>query len=179
MTITELIKILGIKNPTLKIKNHLKMLQLLDFCNSHDIYEHGFEIKEENFLTLLENINSLEILLEILKNPAVLLNIDFVPKEMACFYNIYNPEILQYSPEAEILIDEEYLKYATKEWTENVLKNQTKILEVSNNKLILKENPYGEDDEEYLESYLLNLVTLKKCKELNLLKEAIEKLSQD
>ena len=179
MTINELIKGLNIKNPTSKIKNHPKMFQLLDFCNSHDIYRSHIYIGEEGFLTLLENINSLETLLIILRNPGVLMDIDYYPEELACFYNIYNPEILQYGPEARILIDEEYLKYATKEWTENVLKNQTKVLEVSNNKLTLKENYYDEDDENSLESYLLNLVALKKCKELNLLKEAIEKLSQD
>ena len=52
-----------------------------------------------------------------------------------------------------------------------------KILNITNNKITLTDNPNDRFDENYTEEYLLNLVELKKAKELNLLKEAIEKLS--
>ena len=177
MDIDELIKILGIKNPTKKIKEHPKMLQLLEYTKSHDIYEHDFIIQEDAFITLLENINSLDVLLNILKKSYILLGINYHALEYAKFFNLYNPEILDYSLDANILFDEEYLKYASIEWTEEILKNQEKVLEINNKTLTLKDNG-DEESVDYLESFLLNLIALKEAKNLGLLKDAIRKLSE-
>ena len=180
MTMNELLNAVGIKKPSLRIKKHPKMLQVLKYCNDHDIdiYENGMDINEDAFLVLLENIHSIETLAEILKNSAVLLSIDFNPKEIALFYNLYDPEVLQYNTESEILIDKEYLKYATKEWTEKYFLAQPKVLHVSKNRMMLRNNPRDCYDEDYLETSLLNLVALKKAKDLGLLKEAIKKISE-
>ena len=180
MTINDLIKIFGIKDPTDKIKKHPKVIQILDYCNNHDVilYRHHFYTLEKNFIILIENLNSIETLLKMLKKSVILLNIDFDAYEMAKFYNIYDPNILSYNEDTEILMDEEYLKYTTKEWTENVFFNQKKILTISKNRIYLRRNTISEDSENYIESYLLNLVKLKEAKELGLLKEAIIKLSK-
>lgn len=179
MTMKEMLETFGIKNPTSKSINHPKMRQLLNYCNKNDIdiFEHDFLINEDAFLTLVQNIHSFETLMLIVKKASVLLNIDYNPKEMAIFYNYYDPQILQYNLDNEILIDEEYLKYASKEWTEHNFINQRKILVWENDRLILKENPYH--DEEYIASFDLNVQALKKAKEHNLLKEAIVTLQGD
>ena len=117
LNINEFLKLLGVKNPTNKIKKHPKVLQILNYCNQNDkdLYEHNFSIKEESLIILIENIHSTETLLQILTNVSVLLNLDEYPLQLATFYNLYNPQILTYSEYSDILIDEEYLKYATKE----------------------------------------------------------------
>ena len=174
----ELIKALGIKNPTDKIRKHPKMLQLLEYTKLHDIYEHDFDIQEDAFITLLENINSLDVLLNILKKSYILLGINYSALEYAKFFNIYNPEVLDYyDSESAILVDEEYLKYASVEWTEEILKNQEKVLVINDKTLTLKDNE-DEESVDYIESFLLNLVALKKAKDLGLLKDAIKKLSE-
>ncbi len=179
MTMKELIKILGIKTQNSQLQKHPKMIAFLNYINEKDldIYEHGFTIKEESFQILLENSNSFNTLLKILKQSCVLLNLDFQPKEIARFYNLYNPQILQYSINSKILIDPEYLKYATKEWTEEKFVNHQKVLYVSPKRIILKDNPHKPDEEDYIDNYLLNLTALQKAKDLNLLKEAILKLN--
>ncbi len=173
----ELIKALGIKNPTKKIKEHPKMLQLLEYTKLHDIYEHDFDIQEDAFITLLENINSLDVLLNILKKSYILLGINYHALEYANFFNLYDPGVLDYSLDAAILVDEEYLKYASVEWTQGILKKQEKVLEINDKTLTLKDNE-DDDSEDYIESFLLNLVSLKKAKDLGLLKDAIKKLSE-
>ena len=173
----ELLNMIGIDDKS-KLKKHPKMKLFLNYIieNNCDVYEHGFYIKADCFQVLLENIHSFDVLLEILKKSADLLSINFNPKEMADFYNLYDPRIIQFSKDALILIDEEYLKYTTIKWTVEKFLKIDKVLYVSKERIILKDNPNKDDEYKYVESYLLNFVALKKAKELNLLKEAIERL---
>lgn len=178
MTVKELLKVIGIKKPTIKLMTHPKLIQVLNCCNEQDItvYEHDFVINEDAFIVFLDNIHSIETLFELLKNVSFLLSINYNPKEIAIFYNLYDSKKLQYNEDSEILIDDEYLMYATKEWTENTFIKQDKVLYISDKRMILKPNLKKIDEDDYVESYLLNLIALKKAKELGLLKEAIKKL---
>lgn len=178
MTMIEFLTFLGIENPTEKSMLHPKMKQFLDYCNKmdSDLYEHSFSIQEDAFLTLLETIHSMEKLLSLLKMSHVLLNINYSPKEIATYYNLYSIDFLPYSEDTKILMDEEYLKYATVEWTEKEFLAKQKVLVVLDDHLSFK-IPHPENEEEEVESYLLNLVALKEAKEKNLLKEAITLLS--
>ncbi len=180
LTMNDLLDAFGIIHPTQKLKKHPKMQQILNFCNDNgiDVYEHEKEIQEDAFCILLDEIHSVETLLKIINNTGVFLSLNYYPREIAIFYNLYNPDILQYSEYTEILIDPEYLKYATKEWTEHQFLQQTKVLKVSGQRLSLRENPSGSSEEDFVESYLFNLEALKEAKEKNLLKEAIEKISE-
>ena len=208
----ELIKVLGIKNPTDKIRKHPKMLQLLQYVKSHDIYlyvsdendiftENGeeddveydnymFKINEDAFITLLENINSFEVLIKMLRREYLLVCINYNALEDAKFFNIYDPDVVIRSLEADILVDEEYLKYASVEWTVEVLMKHPKVLQIKGKKLTLKDNVMPEYnsvywDTDHNEDYIinkfrfeLNLRALNKAKKLGLLKEAIKMLSE-
>ena len=176
MTKEELLNTLGIKHPTDSLLNHPKVLELLNYCNINDatIYEGNFEIKEEAFKILLENIHSFETLLVILHNTGVLLSLEYHPKEIALFYNLYDSEKLQYSEYADILISDEYLKYASKEWTEDVFLHEERVLYFDNQSFMLQE-PSPNDEAPI---YLLNLTALKKAQDRGLLKEAIAKFME-
>ena len=176
MTKEELLNALGIKHPTASLLNHPKVLELLNYCNINDatIYERDLEIKEDAFKILIENIHSFETLLTILHNTGVILSLEYYPKEIATFYNLYNSKKLQYSEDVNILIDEEYLKYASKEWTEDVFINEERLLCIDNQSFTLKE-PKSLDDAPI---YLLNLAALKEAQERGLLKEAIAKFME-
>ena len=178
MTVEELLEILGIQKNQHLLINHPKMLQLLAYCTQEDVsvYEHSFEIKGEAFLVLLEEIHSLQVLVEILKKSSVLLNLNDTPYEIAKFYNLYYPHFLEYSVDSAILIDDEYLKYATKEWTENQFLQFQKILKIEDGKVFLQE--HSSQQEEDIECYLYNLVALKQAKEAHLLKEALQKMME-
>ncbi len=177
MNMNELLNTININDKKI-LKNHPKMILFLKYINENncDIYEHDFAINAKAFQILLETINSFSTLLEILKKSADLLSINFNPKQMANFYNLYNPNIIQYSKDAEILMDQEYLKYTSIKWTEEKFLNLNKVLYITNNRIILKNNPHNPNDYKYIESYLLNLVSLKKAKDLNLMKQALIKL---
>lgn len=174
MTTKELLETFGIKNPSLKLIKHPKVLQILAYCNQFDVtlYEHDFEIQEDVFLIFLDNINEIATLLKLLKRTDILLNLNFNPQEIARFYNLYDSEKLQYSEYTKILIDDEYLKYATKEWTEMKLLKENKVLSITNKEIKLIDN------KEEVDSFLLNLISLQKAHDLGLLFEAISKLSE-
>lgn len=176
MTKEELLNALGIKHPTDSLLNHPKVLELLNYCNTNDatIYEGYMEIKEEPFKVLIENIHSFETLLVILHNTGVILSLEYHPKEIATFYNLYDSNKLQYSEEANILTTDEYLKYASKEWTEDVFFKEERVLYINNQSFTLQASK--SDDE--APAYLLNLVSLQKAQDMGLLKEALAKFME-
>lgn len=176
MTKEELLNAFGIKQPTDSLLNHPKVLELLNYCNINDatIYEGALEIKEEAFKVLLENIHSFETLLVIMHNTGVVLSLEYHPKEIATFYNLYNPKKLQYSEDANILITDEYLKYASKEWTEDIFFNEERVLHINNQNFILKEKSAFDDTP----TYLLNLKALEEAQDMGLLKEALAKFME-
>ncbi len=173
----ELLNILGIKKNRDVLKGNLKMQQFYNYIKETDadVYEHGFDIDGKAFLLLLTYINSFKTLLGILKRSNDLLGINYNPKQMALFYNLYDYNLLSYNEDNEFLIDEEYLSYASVWWTENKLLKEEKLLYICSDKLMLRSSKaYGD-----VPSYLVNIRTLKMAKEKNLLKEAIMKITKD
>ena len=181
INLKEFINATKIKLTTKEIFKDTKAEQLIKYINDNDIdiYENDLYIKEESFLDLLHSIYSLDVFLKILDNTSNILSIDYHSKEMAMLYNMYDPQKIEYMPydEFSILLDNEYLKYASKEWTENYLINYPRILYVYKDKIISRKNTKYEDEVDYVHPLYLNLEALKKAKEYHLLKEAINKIS--
>lgn len=180
MTIKEFIEATKIKVSTKEIYQSTKVKQLMDYINEHDIeiYENDIAIKEEAFLELLENIHSLDVFLKILSRTADVLSINYHPRELAMFYNMYDPDKfdgISYE-EAKILLDEEYLKYASKEWTESKLLSYPRTLHVSSSRIISRKNNKSEYDEDYIEPIYINLRALNDAKDRKLLKEAVSRI---
>lgn len=181
MTIERMIEIIGIKKPTKKLLENKKMYQLYKYYilnDDVDIYDCGVELDEKAFLYLLNNMHSVRNIACILSNVPDMLNINYNTRELSSFYNLYDPEVVEYSTSANILIDEEYLKYASKEWTEDTLLNQEKVLHVGEKKMVLRENAHKPYEDEYIPSFTQNLEALKKAKDSGRLEKAIERLSE-
>lgn len=182
IALKDFIKALNIKLTTKEIYKDTKVKQLIKYINDNniDIYENGLYINEQAFLELLHNIHSLDTFIKILYSNANLLNINYHVKEMIMLYNMYDPKKVGYMPyeEFSILLDKEYLKYASKEWTEDYFINYPRILHVYKDRVISKCNNKYEDEVDYIRPLFLNLEALKKAKENGLLKEAINKISK-
>jgi len=180
ITLKEFIEATKIKLTTKEIYKNTKVKQLIDYINEYDIdiYESDVSINEEAFLELLDNVHSLDVVLKILSRTADLLSINYRAKQIADFYNLYDAdkfEGLSYE-EAKILLDEEYLKYASKEWTESHLLSYPRIIHVSTKRIVSKANTKSEDDEDYIEPIYINLRALEKAKQNKLLKEAVSRI---
>lgn len=178
ITLRDFIEATKIKLTTKEIYQSTKVKQLIDYINEYniDIYESDISINEEAFLELLENVHSLDVVIKILSKTSDLLSINYRSKQIATFYNLYDVdkfEDLSYE-EAKILLDEEYLKYASKEWTESKLLSYPRVLHISSNsRIISRKNSKSEDDEDYIEPIYINLKALEKAKQNKLLKEAV------
>lgn len=182
IALKDFIKALNIKLTTKEIYKDTKVKQLIKYINDNniDIYENDLYINEEVFLELLHNIHSLDTFVRILYSNASLLNINYHVKEMIMLYNMYDPRKIGYMSydEFSILIDKEYLKYASKEWTEDYFINYPRILHVYKDRVVSKCNTRYEDEVDYVRPLFLNLDALKKAKENGLLKEVINKISK-
>lgn len=180
ITLKEFINATKIKLTTKEIYKNTKVKQLIAYINEHDIdiYESDISINEGAFLELLENVHSLDTVLKILSSTADLLSINYKAKQIADFYNLYDAdkfEGLSYE-EAKILLDEEYLKYASKEWTESKLLSYPRIIHVSSKRIISRANSKSEDDEDFVEPIYINLRALEEAKQNKMLKEAVSRI---
>ena len=72
-----------------------------------------------------------------------------------------------------ILTDNEYLKYASIEWTQDIFSKSELIIKLYENKVKFEENPYNSGDIEYISAFEQNLRTLAKAKKQGKLKEII------
>lgn len=177
ITVKEFIDATKIKLTTKEIYKNTKVKQLIDYINENDIdiCENDISINEDAFLELLESVHSLDSVLKILSRTSDLLSINYRAKQIADFYNLYDTdkfEGLSYE-QAKILLDEEYLKYASKEWTESHFLGYPRIIHVSAKRVISRANTKSEDDEDYIEPIYINLRALEKAKQQNLLKEVV------
>lgn len=181
INLKEFIDVTNIKLTTKEIYEDTKVKQLITYINDNDIdiYENNLYINEDAFLELLHNIHSLDVFLRIIYSSVNILSIEYHGKEMAMLYNMYDPKKIGYMSydEFNILLDEEYLKYASKEWTEDYLINYPRILYVYKDKVVSRRNTKYEDEKDYIRPLYLNLKALRKAKENGLLKEAIKKIS--
>ena len=178
-TIEEALKLIHVK-PDM-VKDHPKVKAFIQYVKDNDLYlgETNVGMNSDDFIRLVEGIQSFTTLSKILAKPRDFLSVSSQCDNMIKWYNIYNPEKLDcifHKEEASILIDKEYFKYASVEWTEDIFQHIEKVLVFNGDKYELQDNPLKEDDNEYIDSYSLNVSTLYYAKKNGTLKEAIETL---
>lgn len=167
---------------TKEIKENLKVRQLVEHINQNNIEYSDVEediLSKEAFIKFIENINSLKVATKVISEYPNLAGIEFNPELVAKFFNIYDISIYPGSFVAELLVNEEYLKYASVEWTkEHILSfSFNKVLEIKENKIIVKDNILTEDNEDkYMPGMHQNIEALKFAMKNNILKETIESL---
>ena len=74
-----------------------------------------------------------------------------------------------------ILTDNEYLKYASIEWTQDIFSKSELIIKLYENKVKFEENPYNSGDIEYISAFEQNLRVLIIAKKQGRLEEVIRK----
>lgn len=167
---------------TKEIEENLKLRQLVEYIHKNNIeYSEVGEdiISKEAFRKFIENIKSIKVASKVIGKYPNLAPIEFNPELVAKFFNIYDISIYPGSFVAELLVNEEYLKYASVEWTqEHILSfSFDKIIEIEKDTIIVKENKLTEENEDrYLPGMHQNVEALKKALKKGILKQAIESL---
>lgn len=162
--------------PTEEILKNPKMKQIVDYVEANDIeiYESEEVINSNAFNVLLTNINSIEALAHILNKSSIVGCINYHAETLAKFYNLYDYTKVEWLGErTRILVDAEYLKYATKEWTEDILFKSNKIIHIGKERLIFKENM-----DEDLNPIEHNIRVLQEAKERGILSSVISRATQ-
>ena len=170
---------------TKEVEENTKVKQLVTYINQNHLeYSELGEkvISKDSFLKFMENINSVSDAAKVLQEYRNLSSIGYEPEQVAKFFNVYSPLKFSYPGNyiSELLLDEEYLKLASIEWTrEHILTYSfDKLLEIKGRKMIIKENVLTEENEdEYMPSTDQNVEALKTAKKNSLLKKAIESLT--
>lgn len=174
MNSKEFLKDLGVE-PTKELVNHPKIKQLIKYLDDNNTYSVIFEdyIRPETFLYFIDNMNSI-------KNIAVLLNqsvfstlFNFEYEKYIKLYNIYDAEIIPLYACTEVLYDEDYLKFASKEWTQDVFVNSKKVIKLYKDRIVIKDYNVSPDSLEYISPFEQNLYALKKAKKEGKLGEVI------
>ena len=184
MNIAQMCQIFNFKS-TKEIEKNTKVRQLVGYINQNQIeFEEidGTVLSKKSFLIFLNNINSIEVAARLLGKYRNLMAIEQEPEKVANFFNTYSVENFTYPGEdvASLLLDKEYLKYASVEWTrEHVLSfSFGKVLQVSGKKVSTTINALtDENEDEYIPNVESNIEALKKAQKNKVLKKAIESLA--
>lgn len=168
------LKNIGVK-ATDEIQNNPKIKQIINYINNNDINYRAMAkyINEEKFLYFIENMKSINNIIEVLNNDSYLLNFNYDYKNLVKFFNIYNSKKINMIAGAIILTDKEYLKYATVEWTQDVFSKSELIIKLCGDKIKSEKNTHKLGDIEYVSAFELNLRTLAKAKKEGRLEEVI------
>lgn len=167
---------IGVK-ATKEIKDNAKVKQINNYIEKNDIAysTSSTYINEDKFLYFILNMKSIPNIIEVLNNESYLLNFNYEYKDLAKFFNIYNPKRISMISGARILTDEEYLKYASIEWTQNVFSKSELIIKLHKDKVQFEQNPYSQKDVRYISAFEQNLRTLVEAKKLGILKDVIKR----
>lgn len=170
----EFLQNIGVKL-TKKIQSNPKLTQIVNYIKNNNIIclANSNYINEEKFLYFITNMKSINSIIEVLNNDVYLLNFNYNYKELVKFFNIYNPKKIDMIGGSMILTDNEYLKYASIEWTQDIFSKSELIIKLYENKVKFEENPYNSGDIEYISAFEQNLRTLAKAKKQGKLKEII------
>ena len=165
---------IGVK-ATKEIKDNAKVKQINNYIEKNDIAysTSSTYINEDKFLYFILNMKSIPNIIEVLNNESYLLNFNYEYKELVKFFNIYNPKRISMISGAKILTDNEYLKYAGIEWTQNVFSKSELIIKINKDKIQFEQNPYYPEDIRYISAFEQNLRTLVEAKKN---KEGLKKL---
>ena len=162
---------------TKEIKDNAKVKQINNYIEKNDIAHSTSStyINEDKFLYFILNMKSIPNIIEVLNNESYLLNFNYEYKELVKFFNIYNPKRISMISGAKILTDNEYLKYAGIEWTQNVFSKSELIIKINKDKIQFEQNPYYPEDIRYISAFEQNLRTLVEAKKQGKLKEVIKR----
>ena len=174
MSSREFLKDLGVE-PTNELVNHPKIKQLIKYLDDNNTYSVIFEdyIDPEKFLYFIDNMNSIKNIAVLMRQSVFELLFPYDYEKFIKLYNIYDAEIIPLHACTEVLYDEEYLKFASKEWTQEVFVNSKKIVRLYKNRIVIKEYNVSPDSLEYISPFEQNLYTLKKAKKEGKLGEVI------
>lgn len=172
----EFLRNIGVK-ATDEIKNNPKIKQIVNYIKNKDItYLTNFNyINEEKFLYFIINMKSANSIIEVLNNDAYLFNFNYDYKDLVKFFNIYNPKKIDMIAGSMILTDNEYLKYATIEWTQDIFSKSELIIKLYKDKVEFEKNPYNPGDIEYIPAFEQNIRILSKAKKQGKLEEVIHR----
>ena len=176
MNKVDFLRSFGLK-ATKEIKDNAKVKQINNYIEKNDIAHSTSStyINEDKFLYFILNMKSIPNIIEVLNNESYLLNFNYEYKELVKFFNIYNPKRISMISGARILTDEEYLKYASIEWTQNVFSKSELIIKLHKDKVQFEQNPYSQKDVRYISAFEQNLRTLVEAKKLGILKDVIKR----
>ena len=172
----EFLQNIGVK-ATKEIQSNPKIKQIINYIENSDIkYLANFNyINEEKFLYFIINMKSANSIIEVLNNDAYLFNFNYDYKELVKFFNIYNPKKIDMIAGSMILTDNEYLKYATIEWTQDVFSKSELIIKLYKDRVEFEENPYNPEDIKYISAFEQNLRILVEAKKQGKLEEVIRR----
>lgn len=176
MEVKEFLDEVGIE-VTKELLENPKMKQLVDFIERNNISYICFDeyINPKKFEYFIENMNSLENIIEVLCNSAYISTFNYNYDKYVELFNIYDSKkVSMYGGnKALIFIDEEYLKYASVEWTQDILFKSNKIINLKKDRVVVETNKLEREDKNYIAPIELNIQTLLKAKEQGRLKEVI------
>lgn len=169
-----------------KLGQNAKLSQLVDYVTKENIKFYATEnkISENSLIEFLSEINSLKTAVKVLSISRHFPDIEREPKTVAKFFNIYSDCTKYYPGEwmSDLLINEEYLKSVSLEWTRDHILDGAfdKVLVVCKNKsLRVKSNVLSEENEDtYEPSFYANVDSLKSCIKEDKLDKAIKMLSE-
>lgn len=177
--------LIGVKYVKRLNKCH-KLRQLVDYVNESQIelYHTDKKLSEKALLEFLEEISSVEVAIQVLKEVRNYPELEREPQGVAKFFNIYH-NVVSYYPGSwmnELICNKEYLKRASLEWTRDHILDGSfdKVLVVcKNNSLRVKPNVLSDENEDtYEPSFYTNVDSLKSCLKEDKLDKAIELLSK-
>lgn len=176
MEVKEFLNEIGI-DATKELLENPKMKQLVDFIENNNISYFYFDeyINPKKFEYFIENMNSLENIIEVLCNSTYISTFNYNYDKYVELFNIYNSKKFSMygGNKALIFIDKEYLKYASVEWTQNVLFKSNKIIRLKKDRVVIEKNKIDKENEDYIAPIELNIQSLSKAKEQERLKEVI------
>ena len=170
----EFLRNIGVK-ATYEIKNNPKIKQIVNYIKNNKITSlaNSNYINEEKFLYFIINMKSANSIIEVLNNDTYLLNFNYDYKDLVKFFNIYNPKKIDMIAGSMILTDNEYLKYATVEWTQDVFSKSELIIKLYKDRIEFEKNPYNPEDIKYISAFEQNLRILVEAKKQGRLEEVI------
>lgn len=163
-----------------ELSKNKKFKELIKYINKNQI-EYLYTDEEvmtlEKFLIFLNEIKTVSLAAEILKDYKDLVAIGINPKMVAKYYNIYPKDYFYYpgSYVADILTDEKYLDEATIEWTKDHIfdAEYNKTLVIKGKGISVKENKSKD-----IPNMHQNINALHIARKKGILKQAIESLSK-
>ena len=176
-TYEKILSNIGIKEAKDEIIKDTKVTEFLNYIiNCKDelkISEEELDIN--SFLYMVKNIKSFDVLLHMLNDTLIRKTMVYHLEEIVEWYNVYNPQKIRWyaREDAKLLLDEEYLKVATVDWTENSFFQLDSYFYYENGEYKLESSSIKPNDFGYIPPFYENVHTLNEEKRKGRLDKAI------